>query len=72
MDEVDIYGRKAPGSLGQMDEVVAVLAECADDLEAEVRNRWGDDERVAHKLERDLVPVVKARALLTRIKDNSK
>lgn len=42
----------------------ACLTECADDLESEVRDRWGYDERLSHKLERDLVPVVAARALL--------
>lgn len=35
-----------------------------DDLEAEVRDRWGHDERLAHKLKRDMDVVVRARASL--------
>lgn len=47
-------------------DMAEALVECANDLEAELRDRWGDDPRVAHKLERDLAPVVKARAALKK------
>lgn len=40
------------------------LIECADDLEAELKDRWGDDPRVALKLERDMQPVYAARAAI--------
>jgi hypothetical protein len=54
-----------------LEEVVEVLTECADELEVEVRARWGDDPRLAGKLTRDLDTVVKARAILTRIKNEA-
>lgn len=47
-------------------EMLAALQECAADLEAELKDRWGDDPRVAHKLERDMAPVRAARAAITK------
>lgn len=47
-------------------EMFVALKDCADDLEAELRDRWGDDPRLAHKLERDLAPVHAARAAIAR------
>jgi hypothetical protein len=42
----------------------ALVEELADDLEVEVRGRWGYDERLAHKLRRDMDVVLRARAAL--------
>lgn len=53
---------------GILEEALKALEECADDLESEVQQRWGYDERLAHKLERDLAPVVSARAILAKAK----
>lgn len=63
--------REAADTLCQMR---AVLAECANDLEAEVTARWRTEPdgschpALQAKLDRDLTPVVKARALLTTTK----
>jgi hypothetical protein len=43
----------------------AAAIECADELEAEVKDRWGYDERLSHKLERDMAPVAEVRAALS-------
>jgi hypothetical protein len=40
--------------------------ELADDLEVELHARWGFDERVAHKLERDMDMVERTRAALEK------
>jgi hypothetical protein len=42
----------------------ALVEELADDLEVEVRDRWGYDERLAHKLKRDMDVINRARAAL--------
>jgi len=42
----------------------AALEVLCDDLEAELRDRWGDDPRLAHKLERDMASVYQGRAAL--------
>ena len=57
---VDAERQALVGELGE------ALAECADDLEAEVRDRWfmGGTEvhpALEHKFERDMAPVNKAR-----------
>jgi len=44
--------------------LVALIIELADDLEIEVRDRWGDDERLEHKLKRDMDVINRARALI--------
>ena len=41
-----------------------LVEELADDLEVEVRDRWGYDERLAHKLKRDMDVINRARAAL--------
>lgn len=41
-----------------------LVEELADDLEVEVQDRWGYDERLAHKLKRDMDVIVRARAAL--------
>lgn len=40
------------------------LIDCADSLEAEVADRWGDDPRLAHKRSRDMEPILAARAAI--------
>jgi hypothetical protein len=51
--------------------LIAAATACADELEAEVTNRWGYDERLAHKLARDLAPVVELRAALDAYGDEA-
>jgi hypothetical protein len=54
-------------------EAVEALTECADDLEAELKERWcTKPEGTCHpalqsKFDRDMVTVVKARALVTKL-----
>lgn len=55
--------------VGELEEA---LAECADELEAEVRGRWfmGGTEvhpALEHKFKRDMVPVLAARATLAKL-----
>ena len=45
-----------------------LVEELADDLEVEVRDRWGYDERLAHKLKRDMDVINRARAALGETK----
>ena len=49
---------------GENAALAELVAELADDLKAEVQDRWGYDERLAHKLKRDMDVVVRARAAL--------
>ena len=51
-----------------IEELLGALEECANDLESEVRDRWGYDERLSHKLERDLAPVVQARTIIAKVR----
>lgn len=41
-----------------------LISELSDDLEAEVQDRWGYDDRLSHKLKRDMDVVVRARQAL--------
>jgi hypothetical protein len=47
-------------------ELEALLKDCADDLEAEVDARYGENAKkcMPHRYERDMAPVVAARAAL--------
>ena len=51
--------------------LVALIIELADDLEIEVRDRWGDDERLGHKLKRDMDVINRARALIAQHGDKT-
>ena len=49
------------------DELKALVEELCDSLEAEVRDRWGYDERLKRQLDRDMEVVNRARKLLPTI-----
>jgi hypothetical protein len=50
----------------EIQELKALLKDCADDLEAEVEARYGENAKkcMPHRYERDMAPVVAARAAL--------
>ena len=48
----------------EIERLRGLVEELADDLEVEVQDRWGYDERLAHKLKRDMDVIVRARAAL--------
>lgn len=51
-----------------VEEMAAALKECADDLEAELVDQYGERLRPVQqrRLDRDMAPVVRARAALAR------
>jgi hypothetical protein len=53
-------------ALAEQGELLRLAGDLCDELEAEVRQRWGDDIRLAHKVERDLSTVVEARAIIAK------
>lgn len=71
-DECDEAAQAITDLEALVGELGEALAECADDLEAEVRDRWfmGGTEvhpALEHKFERDMAPVNKARATLAKL-----
>ena len=48
----------------EIERLRGLVEELADDLEVEVRDRWGYDERLARKLKRDMDVINRARAAL--------
>jgi hypothetical protein len=54
----------AQRALGLVLVSAEVVEDLCSELEAEVKDRWGYDERLAHKLERDMATVVKVRAMI--------
>ena len=59
-----VCANRRPSADDALRELIEAGTECADDLEVEVKDRWGYDERLAHKMERDLAPVKRWRAAL--------
>jgi len=49
-----------------------VVEDLCSELEAEVKDRWDYNERLAHKLERDMATVVKVRAMLAVAQGDAK
>lgn len=43
---------------------VETITDLCDELEAEVRERYGNDARLRHKLDRDMITVREARAMI--------
>jgi len=58
------FQTRAEAAEAKVAVLLALVAELADDLEVEVRDRWGYDDRLAHKLRRDMDVVIRARAAL--------
>lgn len=59
--------RKADAHLAAASQdMYHALEDCADSLEAEVNDRWGDDARLANKKARDMEPVLAARLALAK------
>lgn len=50
-----------------LEEVGRHINDLADDLETEVQARWGYDERLKRQLDRDMSPVIEARAFLAKL-----
>lgn len=67
-DVVQTLWHRAEEAAVLLDEAERVMEELANDLEAEVKQRWGDDERLASRLACDLSPVVEARAFLAKLR----
>ena len=71
--EVAAYGRSLELKQALIEELKAenkqlrgLAEELADDLEDELQARWGFDERLAYKLERDMDIVERTRAALEK------
>jgi len=59
-----------------LDQMIEALRECSDDLEAEIRYRYGGSGRLLYpseqiKFDRDMLPVKRARALLEVITEDT-
>lgn len=52
-------------------DMLSALEDAANDLEEELKDRWGDDPRVAHKLKRDMATVERARAAIAKAKGDA-
>jgi len=63
-EAITAWNTRAEAAEAQVARLKALVKELADDLEAEVQDRWGYDERLAHKLKRDMDVVVRARGEL--------
>jgi hypothetical protein len=55
----------------EIERLRGLVEELADDLEVEVQDRWGYDERLAHKLKRDMDVIVRARAALATARETN-
>jgi len=69
LDDPHVYNRIADAlkaKNARIAELEALLKDCADDLEAEVDARYGENAKkcMPHRYERDMAPVVAARAAL--------
>lgn len=53
--------------IAELPNMIRVIRELSDDLEVEVKDRWGYDERLKRQFDRDMAPVLEARAILARI-----
>ena len=64
--EVRIMDSEYKTAIASIAELEALLKDCADDLEAEVDARYGENAKkcMPHRYERDMAPVVAARAAL--------
>lgn len=60
----DLHLSRAAALTAERDRLRALVKELADDLEAEVNDRWGYDERLKHKLDRDMDVVNRAHQAL--------
>jgi hypothetical protein len=64
--EARLFDEALGNAHARIAELEALLKDCADDLEAEVDARYGENAKkcMPHRYERDMAPVVAARAAL--------
>jgi len=70
-DRLDQYADRIEAQAAEIERLRGLVEELADDLEVEVQDRWGYDERLAHKLKRDMDVIVRARAALATIRETN-
>lgn len=64
--ELQLAADRIEALTAEIEELRGLAEELADDLEVELQARWGFDERLAHKLKRDMEIVERARAALEK------
>ena len=62
--DVEEATARAEAAEARVKALEELISELSDDLEAEVQDRWGYDDRLSHKLKRDMDVVVRARQAL--------